>query len=90
MVENRPGQADTVEADTADAGRIGTHGRWRGTTPQQRRAAMAPVQAVHSQTARERRIAELIEQAPPLRPDQRARLVMLLNPTAGATPGGAA
>jgi hypothetical protein len=40
---------------------------------------MKPAWDARSRNSRERRIAALIEQAPPLRPDQVARLTVLLN-----------
>jgi hypothetical protein len=56
---------------------------WTNTTPEQRKEALEPVTKAHILKARERRIAELIAKAPPLTPEQRARLAVLLNANPG-------
>jgi hypothetical protein len=52
---------------------------WTGTTPAERRAAMAKVTAAHRRAAISRRIDQLIAEAPPLTPEQKTKLAQLLD-----------
>jgi hypothetical protein len=53
--------------------------RWANESPEDRRKRMTAMHHARSRAARERRITELIEAAPPLTDEQRARLAVLLN-----------
>jgi hypothetical protein len=60
--------------------------RWDNTTAEERRAAMRAVTEAKIRAAIDRRIDELIAKAPPLSPEQRAKLAQLLDsqPAGGA------
>ena len=61
------------------AGSKRRRGRWGGTTAEQRRAATEKMRVARAANVIDRRIAELVEKAPPLTAEQCARLSALLN-----------
>lgn len=77
----------------SDAGRALARGRWSNTTAEERKratkAATAASAAARSKAALDRRIAELVDKAPALTDDQRAKLRQLVNAPTSSAPSPA-
>lgn len=57
--------------------------RWADRTPDERASIMRKTNETRSRNSRERKIREMIEAAPPLTAEQRARLAVLLSANDG-------